>query len=365
MRLPCAALLAAFVATAAHAAPSIESTTSVLFFPKVVADGMRDTTLLVGNGSNSFVHARCFYLDAALSDPSQPSGPENLPRWTKTEFEISLTKQHTTSWVVSRGREVDATDPPCSPEKSDCYAAGIDPGTIPAPTAGFQGALLCVETDETGAPISGNHLFGSASLQDLASGDVAGYSAVGLQGFETNNGDSTLCLGGPVSEICPTGTEYEGCPQNWYFNHVTSGAPDAAQSGGSVYSSFSALPCTWNLNDAPPPAASLQVVLFNEQEQRFNTSTSLTFWTDRPMTDIDTRPGPSDDDRSLFTFAALQSPTALTKLRALTSGVVMVGEEEYVAAGDERATATTATNLHFDGVLNTSDLIILPASEAP
>ena len=52
------------------------------------------------------------------------------------------------------------------------------------------------------------------------------YNAIGLKGFDTNNMDGVLCLGGGVSDDCPSGAEYEACPQTWILDHPSIGAAD-------------------------------------------------------------------------------------------------------------------------------------------
>src|SRR5262249_6995928 len=84
-----------------------------LGFPRVISDGTRDTIIQITNTSNSMVHAHCFYVNGALTFPEFPPGPTNPPRWVETDFDIWLTKQQPTHWVVSKGRLVDSTDPSC------------------------------------------------------------------------------------------------------------------------------------------------------------------------------------------------------------------------------------------------------------
>ena len=52
-----------------------EKSASILVFPKVIADGNRDTIIQITNTSNSIQYAHCFYVDAALTDPTLPVGP--------------------------------------------------------------------------------------------------------------------------------------------------------------------------------------------------------------------------------------------------------------------------------------------------
>mgnify|MGYP001075677390 CR=1 FL=1 len=81
------------------------------------------------------------------SAPPSETGPQNPPLWIETDFDIWLTKQQPTHWVVSQGRLVNAADQPCSNNAGvpngqsggifpsggffDCNDAGLDPGRVP------------------------------------------------------------------------------------------------------------------------------------------------------------------------------------------------------------------------------------------
>jgi len=148
-----------------------ERSASVLVFPKVVANGTRDTLIQITNTSNTMVHAHCFYVNAAPTFPELPPHPvENPPLWIEIDFDIWLTKQQPTYWVVSTGRQDNDfqqnADPPCdfTTPNYDCPNAGFDPGAVPPVVEDFVGELKCIETDQVGAPISGNHLKGEATV---------------------------------------------------------------------------------------------------------------------------------------------------------------------------------------------------------
>ena len=88
------------LAKPATAKVTTEQSASILIFPKVIADGNRDTIIQITNTSNDMRHAHCFYVNGALTIPSLPPGPNNKPLWTETDFDIWLTKQQPTHWVV-------------------------------------------------------------------------------------------------------------------------------------------------------------------------------------------------------------------------------------------------------------------------
>src|SRR5690554_5911127 len=102
--------------------PTTECSASILVFPRVIANGTRDTIIQITNTGNSMVHAHCFYVNGAPTFPDFPPCPDpsdplcfNPPLWTEIDFDIWLTKQQPTHWVVSQGRLVDPTDEACGP----------------------------------------------------------------------------------------------------------------------------------------------------------------------------------------------------------------------------------------------------------
>ncbi len=60
---------AAFVARPAAAAVTTEQSASILIFPKVIADGVRDTVIQITNTTNSMRFAHCFYVNGAPTIP--------------------------------------------------------------------------------------------------------------------------------------------------------------------------------------------------------------------------------------------------------------------------------------------------------
>ena len=92
-----AAALVGLVVGGAQAQVTTERSSSILVFPKVIADGTRDTVIQITNTSNSMVHAHCFYVNGALTFPELPPGAINPPLWIETDFDIWLTKQQPTT----------------------------------------------------------------------------------------------------------------------------------------------------------------------------------------------------------------------------------------------------------------------------
>jgi hypothetical protein len=348
----------AMLASAAFAEVTTERSASILVFPKVIADGTRDTIIQITNTSNSMVHAHCFYVNGALTFPEQDPGPLNPPLWTEVDFDIWLTKQQPTYWVVSEGRLVDPLDDlPCTPTDLDCENAGFDPGRVPPVVPDFTGELKCIEVDATGAPLSGNHLKGEATLVTLATGEVAKYNALGVIGNENQNGDGVLCLGGGVTEDCPNGAEYNACPQTWILNHFAYGAANPALGdNSSVSTDITVVPCEQNFETQDPTSVTIQFAITNEYEQTFSASTTVTCWAEMPLEDIN----------PVFTRPFVGTDFVQTRMRPSSgtqSGFMVVSDEVHSLTVGSSIVTVTATNLHVEGERLGPDLITIPAEQ--
>jgi len=384
-----AAALVGLVVGSASAQVTTERSSSILFFPKVISDGTRDVVIQITNTSNSMVHAHCFYVNGALTFPDLPPGPINPPLWTEIDFDIWLTKQQPTHWVVSQGRIVDPTDggnPPCNdnPEITECNDAGIDPGRVPPVVEYFTGELKCIEVDPSGAPLSGNHLKGEATtiiadvcdpdigeciLSDVACTsntqcdadlfDVAKYNAIGVIGNENNDGDNILCLGGEPSDECPFGAEYDACPQFWIANHFSDGAPnpffqDDVDDDSAVFTAWTVVPCTENFESQAPESVTLFIETYNEFEQAVSSFLTVDCWGEVSLSDIS----------NTFTFASLGTSFAQSRIRPTgqtRSGIIMVGTEAHVT--DDGVISTADVNYHVEGARPGPDIITIPPEQ--
>jgi len=353
-----------------------EKSASILVFPKVIADGTRDTIIQITNTSNSIQNAHCFYVNGALTDPTLPAGPLNPPLWTEIDFDILLTKQQPTHWVVSTGRldnpddepcRVSGTPKPCDPstsggDEADCCDAGFDPGHVPPVVPDFTGELKCIAVDSGGFPMSTNALKGEATLETLDTGDVSKYNAIGLTGNNLNNMDLVLCLGGDVSDVCP-GFEYDACPQTWILDHPAIGAEDPVVSeqdfcddtcSSSVNTTLTVVPCTENFETQETQTAgvTLQFSITNEFEQTFSTSTTFSCWASFNLDDID----------NIFDTDTIAGSILQTRMRTASGypgGVMAVLEEThtdtFTSGGTHTFVARNAQNAHAIGVCTTSD----------
>lgn len=390
-----AAALVGLLASGATAEVTTERSASILVFPKVIADGTRETVIQITNTSNSMVHAHCFYTNGGLTFPDgldgiPNSGDEfatelNPPLWTEVDFDIWLTKQQPTYWVVSQGRLVNPDDETCNRNDTSCPNAGFDPGRVPPVVENFTGELKCIEVDASGAALSGNHLKGEATIQvvqqcdvpqgeevgtcrgttdecntasdcDGTTGDASKYNALGVIGLETNDGDGVLCLGGePDDDECPFGAEYNACPQTWILNHLADGAEDTFLEDGEVNTSITIVPCAQNYETQIPERVTIQFLITNEYEQPFSTSTSVVCWADLDL---------EEDIDPIFSRNSIGSDYAMTRMRPSTgtnSGFMVVAEALHDNDSGEESRA--AVNLHVEGERSGPDKIVIPSEQ--
>jgi len=397
-----AAALVGLVVGGAQAQVTTERSASILVFPRVISDGTRDTIIQITNTSNSMVHAHCFYVNGALTLPDFPPGPTNPPVWAETDFDIWLTKQQPTHWVVSQGRLNDPTDAVCTngsattPPNFACNGAGFDPSGSPGgpgvpPVASFfTGELKCIEIDMSGHPVSGNHLKGEATtiirnVCEVFTGttgectvtgedcdtldeepcdddnfDVAKYNALGIVGNENNDGDGILCLGGEPSDECPQGAEYDACPEFWIANHFAEDAPypiDGIDEAVTVDTVWTVVPCTENFETQDIETVGINILVFNEFESVFSTNATLACWNEFDL-------GNEDEFGLVFDFDVLGSAFAQSRLRSQNqtrSGFLMVGSEEHETRDDWRSFADV--NYFVEGARATADIITIPAEQ--
>jgi hypothetical protein len=350
----------ALVAVAIAAGPAFAEVTterpgSIVIWPKVIGNGGADTIIQISNVSNSMVHAHCFYVNAAL-EPAPPPQLGLVPKWQEVDFDIWLTKQQPTHWVASLGRRIFPLDPECTTTVDQCNDSGLDPGRVPPVPPDFVGELMCIEVDSSGAPISGNHLKGEATLvvgnlDPFNTGDVSKYSALAIVGLDTNDANNVLCLGGGVTSQCVRGAEYNACPQTTLLTNFATGA-DNPQLGdmSEVGTVVTIVPCTQNFEAQKPASVVVQFQVTNEFEETFSASTTVTCWANFELSDVNSVVFDVDTVGSRF----LQ--TRMTPVKD-SSGIVAVAEEVHrLGAIAGRA----AFNLYTIGERPTADVITIP-----
>jgi hypothetical protein len=276
------------------------------------------------------------------------------PQWQEVDFSIWLTKQQPTHWSASSGRITNPTDEPCwwATGTYDCDGAGFDPGRVPPVGFPFEGELRCIEVDQSGAPISGNRLKGEASVITIETGEAGQYNAVGLLGDPINNdGNNTLCLGGGISDECPSGAEYSGCGERVILNAFSEGADNPMFGPTSeVETEVTVVPCRSDYERQESTSIQVYALATNEFEQVLSGFVKVDCWRSFFLSEIPV----------IFDIAVTQTRFVQGQLRPVEnaiSGFVGVAEE-YHQLGDE--TARAAFNLHEKGTRATTDFIFLP-----
>lgn len=378
------------MASGAHAQGRYKTTTeegaSILAFPKVLADGPTDTLVQITNISNNMVHARCFYVNAALDLFGNPL-------WQVTDFHIWLTKQQPTHWQVSTGRFVDPTDT-CIVggvivPSTACHDAGLDPGAVPPVPDGFTGELKCVEVDVADTPIGGNHLKGEATVK--TGPDVSKYNALGIQGTdlagETGN---ELRLDQPLDSDEVVG-QYAACPNVLIVNHLAEGVTDpvlfvnglggvCAPNGAvptpcytdadcdptqtcqnppqvldaagdlalvsATVTDLSLVPCTQDFENNVPSSVTVQFEIFNEFEEKFSASTTIDCWENFFLFEVDS---PNDPARSVFSFPVLGTVAAETRITPVPEDGAVIGVAGVTRADANGNLTRVALNIHMEG----------------
>jgi hypothetical protein len=338
------------VASATPQDVSIERSGSIIIFPKVVWDGTRDTIIQIANTSNNMVHARCFYVNAAPPSPGSP------PQCNETDFDIWLTRQQPTVWVASLGRSVSFMVPGVD-QKNDTvgYYGGFAPGLIPPVQEGFIGELKCVQVDASDAPLRANALKGEATIRNNL-GDVSQYNAIAFQGntdMQFSEGDSNdLVLDLTQNSV----GEYSACPDTLLFNHFAEGADDPVIDqlcgpgpcvSAPLSTELTLIPCAQNLENQIFGKVTIQFVVYNEFEQPFSTSTTVSCFLNLPLDEIG-QPG-----NNPFTYRVLGTLGAYSRINPNpgNGGVIGVAEEfrGVDTPGGPGPLAAAIFSLHTEG----------------
>ena len=255
----------------------------------------------------------CFYVDATNHCANAPSracrtsadcgggscgifsGTAPDCRYTRN-FWVSLSAGQAIGWSAGHGGVV--------PPDRDCSR----PDLAIIPPVGNDvviGELKCVEVADSnpGAPpINANDLKGEATISEVADGlpgavDVRSYNAIGFPTVATDLAPQTqgaICLGATASpgSLCEVATN-AACPNTIVMNHWFDFAPGVT-SPGPIFTNLILAPCSEDLNILGPgisPATTVQFLIYNEFEQRFSASTSLSCLRKMQLSEIDTAPG--------------------------------------------------------------------------
>ena len=348
-----------------------------------------DTTIQVTNTSDQEARLRCFYVNAnahCSNDPTQvcganadcqSAGPGGLcrPGWIEIDFEITLTPNQPLVWNLGNG----LANLPCA--AGGCGSGGSDSRNIgsipPANEDPFMGELKCILVGENNEPIDRNWVKGEATIVtvDSSSVDARGYNAVGIQAIEgANDGDNTLLIG----------EEYNGCPSVLILDHFFEDAvvPDFNDGEEYVKTHVTLVPCSQDFELQAPFKTTVQLLVFNEFEQRFSSSRpvecfkeyelcALGTGRDRPFVDSpdNSDPNYASCQRSVFSAFVNGTLTGQTRIRGVDDGVegrgngLLAVAEEFYRSNEGNildSNSTTAFNVHYVGTRDRNDVMRLP-----
>jgi len=321
--------LAVFTLTGARAGAQvldISSTKpgSLVIFPKLIADGTRDSIVAITNTSNLMVYAHCEYTNGAGTCEGAPAGQryfcetsadcENvLPpgasaptdaidaspcvrNWQTGDFDIALTAQQPTFWRVSTGRTFNpnlGSDPECVPNGSSQSCPGLFLGVnnafgavpLPPRTGEFRGELRCVQTDMSGGLNGANALKGEGVIETLDGGGLSKYNSINVEAGMITAIDRRVVL---------DGQQYAACPEGISANHLAANVNDPAAESlltactgdlCPVRTELTYVPCSQNYQLELPVGFSPELARFDELEQRLSLEPRYECWANQSTSD--------------------------------------------------------------------------------
>lgn len=392
----------------AHADVASDKPGAILMYPKIVVDtegvfgAVTDTEIQITNTSNSVVAARCWIVNATsfcTNAPSQPcldntgcpAGGVCLPQWTENDFRMTLTKRQPVTWKASDGRAEfpcpGILGDNCPGGQSNRGSDGTPSFVPPVQTDPFFGYMKCVQVDPNDfRPSRGQDpandfegdLKGEVTIvrtEAVEAGpntvDALKYNAIGVQALPAAATDrnDTLCLGGGVTAQCPNGAEYNACPNVVIVDNYFDDAGVESHGGEftqSVVSDLTVIPCGDDFFTQQPLSSVLQFLVYNEFEQRFSTSTSVTCFRETQLSDIDTRPGPFGNPQSIFNVGVQGTITGQFRMRPVPgptyANKVVATLFSFWECDPERhpdGVCTAAVNTNFVGTPELGDVMLL------
>jgi hypothetical protein len=301
---------------------------SVTVWPKVIADGTRDTLITLTNTRNEEAYAHCEYVNglgtcrlsgayctlpsssAVPSVPACPGGTGDVCdlQWQSLDFDVILTRQQPTIWRVSTGRRDDPlqeADAECEPDGQSQNCPGFFlVGQVPAPVQPFAGELRCIQVARDGSALNANGFKGEATIETIAkasiefpppagvpvlSAQISKYSSINIRAVRPPGDDpSILPLNGVVPGTDPYNV-YNACPEAVEFTNYSVGAQDlvadsinptaCAVSGCPVTTEITVIPCRADFEREIPTRFTLNIVYHNEFEQPASVERDFQCWT--------------------------------------------------------------------------------------
>lgn len=347
---------------------SAEQAAGLIVFPRIVSDpddifqqgASTETVVQLTNTDAVDAHVvHCFYVNATGlcstgnneagtvgaecrdADDCLGSLPTCDPRWSPNNFNVVLSPNQTIGIVASQGLSVPAPG---------------DGSVPPVSTQYFVGELKCIEVDGDSIggsnvnPIAANDIIGTATIYISDEGDeldVRSYTAIGVQATGNNDaeGDKVLCLGGNgiVNDACED-AEYAACPAKLSLNNWFEGASYSSGVSG-VSTSVTFAPCSEDFTTDTTTPVTVQILVYNEFEQRMSASTRVECLTRIDLADIS----------NIFDATVQGTLTGQTTFRPVASGtagegvgLLAIAEETILGLG--RNSGSNAYSLAQSGI---------------
>jgi hypothetical protein len=262
---------------AAAEAPPQRLPSAVVIWPLIVVEGggaITDTRVEVVNLSSIPVHLGCIFVPA--------------PQCSGFDFHVRLTPNQPLSWLASRG---------------------VFNGQSAVPPFSGTGELKCIVQPDEDAVAAHNTIQGRAAVFG-ADDQTIGYSAVGFL---------RLTDGPLTTEISLDGVTYTQCPDQQHFVFIATTDPD----NPATESELVIAPCSEDLENVVFPPTVIQFQVFNEFEEQFSASTSVTCFARRRL----------DDISHIFTRAVLGTDTGHVVMRGVQSPVLAMVIDRFLTPG--------------------------------
>jgi hypothetical protein len=311
---------------------------SIVIFPKVIADGTRDTIISLTNTSNMQAYVHCEYvqgtgicsnspldapvfctpLNAAGASTDCISVPGEIceATWQSQNFDLILTRQQPTFWRVSTGRVFDLAY-----DEEECEIRNIaglnrqvcsgffftnlvnplNPtgNVLPPPGSPFfRGELKCFQADSAlEGVMAGDALKGEATIETIGSLSISKYNSINIQG-ESGTSDLVLRLNQTPNSGMGVG-EFNACPEALEFTSFSNLADnpianalqpaDCAVSGCPVRTEITVIPCSQDFELEVGERTNLFFQFYDEFEVLQNSfTTELNCWANYDLGDLTT-----------------------------------------------------------------------------
>lgn len=303
----------------AQAGVSSDKPGSVVMWPKVIADGTRDTVITLTNTRNETAYAHCEYVQALglcsitgdFCDPQATvvdspglcppvTGNVCISQWQSANFDVVLTRQQPTLWRVSTGRVANpfllspgiCQDIPGVPPRQACPGLFLIGQVPPAPDQPFRGELRCIQVSADGSALPANGLKGEAIIETLPTEEIpvqtqmSKYNSINIEGL------SAPAVAGLIRL---DGIEYSACPEAVEVTHFAPGAqvisvptPDTTctSSGCPVNTEITLVPCRADFINEIGARFATNIVYTNEFEQPASVESVFDCWANFDLRDL-------------------------------------------------------------------------------